>query len=199
MQNKEQVRIVSESEHAKIEAVSLTTDRLKELLKPIVEVLLTIDDTKVLVKVRRGNLTEFFSNLGYYSMVTTKDTDASDDTSKDNANLDELNKMDVQIMQECIINWIAEPVFKYQEAEGEGYPVELLSYDTLRLFYNAVNAVNAPKEAREILRRFPATNQKQTGKTADADAGQESSKVRETTERTDNDRGTDNDVSESGI
>ena len=191
---KQQVRIVSEDELEKLEATPITTESLFQEFQPIVPVVLEFPDgSERLVKVRRFNNAEAFTGIGVYAVI-------QDDGTIDDQNIskDEKIELMVKIKHHMVIAGMEDPIFKRAGAEGEGYPVESLGSAYLNLFYDAVNAVNNPKEVQEFLSNFRETDEDGTGTTPNADAGEEGSAVSPETESNDSASAPDNNVSASG-
>ena len=203
-----QVRIVSESEHAKLKAAPLTSAKLKEQLPVIQSVVIVFPDgDEVLVFVRRLNNVELFANLGAYSLIKS---DGKIDTDTP---IDELRLQDVKLMQESLVAALVDaevdddgnytptdtPLFKYAEAEGDGYPVEALSQELLKLYYAAFTAVNAPEEGQEIYNRFHTADTIGEGETANTDESEAGGTHGAEILHTDNEGRGDTDLSESGV
>ncbi len=192
---KQQVRIVSEQELEKLEATPLTTESLFQEFQPVVSVLLEFPDgSERLVKVRRFNNAEAFTGIGVYTFIQ------DDGTIDENAMTeDEKIELMVKIKRHTVVTGMEDPMFKLAAADGEGYPVESLGSAYLNLFYDAVNAVNNPKEVQDFLRNFRETNENRTGTTANTDVGQESSTVSPETQSTDPAPAPDTTLSPTGI
>lgn len=191
---KRSVRIVSEEELKALEAAPLTTESLFDEFQPIVPVVIDFPDgSERLVKVRRFNSAEAFSGMGVYAFI-------QDDGSIDEEGMSKEEKIEltVKIKRQMVVVGMEDPVFKISGTDEPGYPVESLGGAYLNLFFDAVQAVNNPKEVQEFLRNFRKTDENGTGEDSDVDGGEEGVAVSPETESDDSASVSDDDVSASG-
>lgn len=170
------VRLVSEEELENLEATPLTTEGLFDEFQPIVNVVLDFPDGERLVKVRRINNAEAFAGSGVYAFL-------QDDGKIDESSMTEDEKiaLDIKIKRQLVVAGMEDPMFKFGGAEGDGYPVESLGGAYLNLFFDAVNAVNNPREVQDFLRNFREKDPDGTGEASDVDAGEEGESVSQET------------------
>ncbi len=162
-------------EHEKSEVVVLTTEKLLQEVKPIVDEVVELPDgRRGQVKVRRGNVAEVFASLGTYSL-----TRAPEEPEQNNLSTG------ILVMHELIIAFMEEPKFKFEGTEGEAVPVEWLTQDELNAYYNVVNKVNNPEEVDRFFASFRETDKNGAGTPPDDHGGQESGEIPSPTERVD--------------
>ena len=169
-------------EHEKSEVVVLTTEKLLQDVKPIVDEIVDLPDgRKGEVKVRRGNVAEVFASLGTYSLTRApQETEQAGDAQSQ----PEENSLQtgILVMHELIIAFMEEPKFKFDGTEGDAVPVEWLTQDELNAYYNVVNKVNNPEEVDRFFASFRGTDADGTGQESDDLVGQESGKIPPPTE-----------------
>ena len=191
---KQQVRVVSEEELEGLEATRLTTESLFDEFQPIVSVVIAFPDgSERVVKVRRFNNAEAFTGIGVYAFIQDDGT-----INEEGMTEDDKVELDIKIKRETVVVGMEDPMFKHAGSEDPGYPVEALGSAYLKLFFDAVNAVNNPPEVQAFLRSFRETDADGTGETSDVDAGEEGGSVSPKTESDDSSSGTDQDVSAVG-
>lgn len=191
---KQSVRVVSEEELKELGATQLTTELLFDEFQPIVPVLINFPDgSERLVKVRRINNAETFTGTGVYAFI-------QDDGSIDEEGMskDEKIELSVKIKRRLVVVGMEDPVFKVAGTEEKGYPVESLGGVYLNLFFDAVQAVNNPKEVQDFLRSFREKKSDGTGEGVDVDGGEESGAVSPETESDDSPSAAGVDVSVIG-
>ena len=191
---KQSVRVVSEEELKALEATPLTTESLSDELPPIVPVILDFPDgSERLVKVRRINNAEAFTGTGVYAFLNDDGTINEEGMSKD-----EKIELSVKIKRRLVVVGMEDPVFKVAGAEEKGYPIESLGGVYLNLFFDAVQAVNNPKEVQDFLRSFREKKSDRAGEASDVDGGEEGGAVSSETESDDSASAAGVDVSASG-
>ena len=191
---KQAVRVVSKEELKELEAAPLTTESLFDEFQPIVPVVIAFPDgSERLVKVRRINNAEAFSGIGVYAFI-------QEDGKIDEAGMteDEKIELDIRIKRQLVVAGMEDPMFKFDGSEGSGYPVESLGGAYLNLFFDAVNAVNNPREVQDFLRNFRETDSDRAGEASDVDGGEEGSTVSPKTLADDSTSAAGVDVSASG-
>ena len=191
---KQSVRVVSEEELKDLEATPLTTESLFDEFQPIVPVVIYFPDgSERVVKVRRINNAEAFSGIGVYAFIQP---DGKIDESS--MTEDERIEIDIKIKRQLVVTGMEDPMFMFGGSEGSGYPVESLGGAYLNLFFDAVNAVNNPREVQDFLRNFRETDSDGAGETSDFDVGEEGGAVSPEAESDDSTSASGVDVSASG-